>query len=281
MKTIIVATDFSDNSKNAINYAGSLAACSQAKIILFNAFQLTVHASNSLITPKGVDKLVELNAKKLKKIALETTEKYGVSVEITTKSSIVTEALEELVTQSKADLVVLGMHSNDWIDKVLGNTATALIRKAKYPILIVPENATFENINKIIFAHDPNVLLMPDNLCLIKDLAENFKAEVEILHVDTKKSRLLEEKLSVKKVNTIVEVALSEVDHYYKGIEEEHVAVGIDKEIGESHANLLVMVPHKCNSWRSFLNTSNTRTMALRTHIPLLILPSYILPGCN
>ena len=55
---------------------------------------------------------------------------------------------------------------------------------------------------------------------------------------------------------------------------EELVVDGIEREIRETKADLLVMVPHKLNFWESLFHQSTTRSMALRAHIPILVLPN-------
>lgn len=46
MKTIIAATDFSDSAANAVQFAAAIAAQTHSRLVLFNAFQLSVHATD-------------------------------------------------------------------------------------------------------------------------------------------------------------------------------------------------------------------------------------------
>ena len=68
--------------------------------------------------------------------------------------------------------------------------------------------------------------------------------------------------------------AFKDITYDFKQVEEAGVINGIEKEINEFGADLLVMVPHKLNVWESLLNQSTTRSMCLRTTIPLLVLPN-------
>jgi hypothetical protein len=62
------------------------------------------------------------------------------------------------------------------------------------------------------------------------------------------------------------------VKHSYNFLKDDEVLKGIEKGIEDHKSDLLVMAPHKEGFWDKFLNRSNTRKMALRTHIPLLSL---------
>jgi nucleotide-binding universal stress UspA family protein len=58
MITILVATDFSTIADNAVEYAAALAKQFHAKLILYNAFMIPVHAANSLINAASFQSLL-------------------------------------------------------------------------------------------------------------------------------------------------------------------------------------------------------------------------------
>jgi nucleotide-binding universal stress UspA family protein len=272
MKTIVVATDFSSNAEHAIQYACALAAYMKARIILFNAYQLPVHASNTLLPADSFVGLLEGNKDRLEEIALQLSSTYGINVEAQTEMAVVSEALEEIVRKEKADLVVMGMHTSDWGDQLFGNTTTSVIRDAKYPVLVIPNNASFSGIEKILYAFDFTCLQMGNKLDVVKDIAKSFKAEVQVFHVETSHTSTA---YALKEpVNAHLKTALGDVTHSYKEIEEVGIIEGIEKGIKDFGANLLVMVPQKLNFWKSVVRLSTTRAVVLRTQIPLLVVPN-------
>lgn len=272
MKTIIVATDFSKNANNALEYAAGLAACAHAEIVLFHAFQLPVHASNTLLSAKAYDEILTADEERLKALAKSASVRYGITVHSFIKMSSINDELDKLVADLQADLVVMGMHENDWSDKLLGNTTTAVIRQANYPVLVVPENASFAQVEKLLYAFDNSCVYVPNTLSSLKNFANNFKAEVQVFHVESPKSTLVERKENAASSIPVVEMALSEVEHCYRDVTEDDVVQAIEKGVQEFDADILVMVPHKLSFWEVLLNKSKTREMALRTHVPLLVL---------
>jgi hypothetical protein len=76
-------------------------------------------------------------------------------------------------------------------------------------------------------------------------------------------------------VNTLstAKIEIGSAAQDYKLLEVEDVISGIEKGIEQYNAHLLVMVPHRLNLWEGIMNQSVTRSMALRTQIPLLALP--------
>ena len=87
MKTILVATDFSDASRNASLYAVEMAKAFHARLILFTAYrQMSVPANESALIGASEDmgkvsqQLLELEAKAIyseKEISLEISYKEG------------------------------------------------------------------------------------------------------------------------------------------------------------------------------------------------------------
>ena len=271
MKTYIVATDFSENAGNALQYAGALAAYTNASIILFNAYTVPVHAATGLVSAAGVEELLKANDEHLSELAEPISRQYGVKITSTSKLGEIVYTIDELVAHTKADLVIMGMHAQKWSDRVFGNHTTAVIRKAQYPVLVVPPEATFLGVKKILYAFDGNKEFSPGSLSVLSDVVARFNAEVQVFHVVTPNA---ESKLEEAKVYAETQKAFKDVSYDYKNVEEAEVIKGIEKEINEFGADLLVMVPHKLNVWESLLNQSTTRSMCLRTHIPLLVLPN-------
>lgn len=274
MKTYIVANDFSENAENALEYAGALAAFTNASIILFNAYTVPVHAATGLVSATGVEELLKANNEHLSELAEPISRQYGVKITSTSKLGEIVYTIDELVAHTKADLVIMGMHAQKWSDRVFGNHTTAVIRKAQYPVLVIPPGATFLGVKKILYAFDGNQDFSPGSLSVLSDVVARFNAEVQVFHVVTPNAETKENKFEESKIYAETEKTFKDVTLDYKHVEEAGVINGIEKEINEFGADLLVMVPHKLNVWESLLNQSTTRSICLRTHIPLLILPN-------
>ena len=273
MKTIIVATDYSNTANNALQYAAHLASVIHADLVLFNAFQLPVHASNTLIAPAGIDKLVAHNENRLQALAAETARKYPIKVGWVSKISDTVDELERQVDAYHADLVVMGMESNLLEDKLFGNTTTAAIRRLKFPVLVVPNDVPFKGIDKILFACEYSYLDENNNLELLKEFAQKFNARLQVFHVETNKKEVVPMALDMLTIYAMDE-KLAGVDHAYSYTEREDIGEGITKGIQAFQADMLVMVPHKAGFLASLFKGSITRKMTLRTKVPLLVLPN-------
>lgn len=273
MKTFIVATDYSEAANNALQYAANLASVINAELILFNAFHLPVHASNSLVTPAGIDHMIEHNENRLLKLASETAQKYHIMVSAVSKMSDTIEELRYCSKAYHADLIVMGIESNLLEYKLFGNTTTAAIRNLTCPMLIVPNDVSFKSMDKILFACEYHYLNENNKLELLKKFTQKFNAKLQVFHVENKQKDVVPMALDSQVILALDDL-LDGIDHTYSYIEDDDIGKGITKGIKAYQPDLLVMVPHKAGLLESLFRSSTTRKMTLTARVPLLVLPN-------
>ncbi|HEY0177739.1 MAG TPA: universal stress protein, partial [Pedobacter sp.] len=154
MMTIIAATDYSPIAENAVTYAAEMAKYYHCRLLLFNAFKLSLHASNTILPASGIAALERSNEYHLQKEAARIAGAYSIQVDHVTSSTCVEDELKELIKMHEASLVVLGMAPESLHQELLGNTTTAAIGKMNFPVLAVPICAQFQGLKKILFASD-------------------------------------------------------------------------------------------------------------------------------
>lgn len=268
MQTIIVATDYSEEAKNAVSYAASLAKQSNSKLALFNSYRITVHAANGLITPETITKLVKENRENLQHTAARISKKYQIPVDYYTKYCQIEEGIIELAEQLRADLVVMGMRSNSLEYKLFGNTTTSVIKNAFFPVLVVPSGAVFKDPQKVLFAYDYQTI-SESAFDILKQLASRFNAEIQILHIGSTSTLTAPSKIAVQER---IEKSLVGINYSFREMDEEEIERGIIKGLNEFEADMLLMAHHKKGFWSSIFNKSRTKEMAIKVEIPLLAL---------
>ncbi len=273
MKTILVATDYSSDAQCAVLFAAKLAAYFDASLLLFNAFQLSVHVSNAIVSPSVVDHIIANNEERLSELSKELANTYEIAVKGITYASFVDEELEKLVKEHLVDLVVMGMQNGLPENKLLGNTTTTVIRKADFPVLVVPFGVEFRQIEKILFARDENAIHEEDkSIKLLKEIVEGFKADIEVFHVE-KMAVQHDDKLTEERQEDELEQVLKGTHHTYKMTNATNVGDSIVDEMKAYQPDLLVMIPHKGSFMDRLLKRSITRKMIMETRVPLLALP--------
>ena len=79
-----------------------------------------------------------------------------------------------MVNESKPDIIIMGMKGKGKSNSVFGNTVTAVARKSSIPILIIPENASYQSIDTITFATDFNTGTESDRYSLLMGIAKKI-----------------------------------------------------------------------------------------------------------
>lgn len=272
MKTILVATDYSEPASNAMNYAALLAQKTGAELILLNVYKLSIHASNSLASNSSIEHLIKKSEGQLIELALETEDRYKIKVGYELGQDDTIDSLKAYIDTHSVDLVVMGIESNLIEYKWFGNTTTAAIGLMKFPLLVVPNDIPFNGIDRIMYACEPSYLKDNCELGTLKYFVKEFDAKLEVFHVlpnDADKAN--KEKLETEKV---MDRILLDVKHTYRYVSNSKVDDGIVEGLEEVPADLLVMIPHRPTFFESLFKGSQTNQMTVKTRIPLLVIPN-------
>jgi nucleotide-binding universal stress UspA family protein len=140
-KTILFATDFSESSDYAFQYAYSLAK-------KFNARLLVVHVINEPVDLRGfyvphisfekLEEEIEEGAQKMMEKFCRTHIRDYDNYESFIVPGIPYDEIIKKATENSADLIVLGTHGRTGLDHVLfGSTAEKVVRKSDVPVMTI------------------------------------------------------------------------------------------------------------------------------------------------
>jgi nucleotide-binding universal stress UspA family protein len=281
MKTIIVATDFSRPANNALEYGAAIARQAGARLVLVNTFHIpapvryTLYPSLKKALP-DVQEMITEHKVRLDQMADLVKSSYGIEVETFTATSELPAALDDLVGNYQADMVVMGMRGQSVGRDIFGSNTLSVLREASFPLLIVPTEARYHGFERVLFACHWAGLPMLNRLPVLKNLAMLYKATVQVVHVSREELVKKTTPVRVSEKERIVHSVFEGVEHRYKEIKADDVIKGIEMGVNDLKADLLVMIPDRPNFWDIILRKSNTRHMALRTNIPLLVLPAHV-----
>lgn len=142
MKTILAPIDFSPVTSRVLDEAARLATAFGGRVVLFHAARVP-----QAVAEYGIDfgSLTELRTsmektadRQLKEIT-EQLRQRGVAAESRRLTGAPTPEILEQAATLPADYIVMGSHGHTAIyDLVIGSTASAVIKRASCPIIIVP-----------------------------------------------------------------------------------------------------------------------------------------------
>jgi nucleotide-binding universal stress UspA family protein len=183
-KNILLATDFSDASEKAFNYATTIARLHGSKIYV-------VH----VIPPEPTYFIPELPVDRQRREAerhmaslVSRSELKQIAHETVLRAGSIWNVLSAVIRQDNIELVVLGTHGRGGLKKlVLGSVAEEVVRRAGCPVITVGPHidvslSTPGEFHRILFATDfhPASSKALDYALL---LANQFRAQLILLHV--------------------------------------------------------------------------------------------------
>jgi nucleotide-binding universal stress UspA family protein len=270
MKTILVPTDYSDASRNALHYAMELAKLSKAKILLFHAYQIPLPTGDipvMLISPAELEKE---NVDRIKKLEKELAKKYSdeIKVEHMVRAGFVSDEIVASAHEKKADLIVMGIKGESKLSRVLiGSNTVTVIHKSKTPVLAIPEGCKYKKPEKMLLAYDYRIKVSKDILGLLKNFTGLFKAKLLVLDM-VKPVEVPVYENAVAGLS--IESSLKDIDHSLYFPEGEDLVAEINSFVGNYKADWVVMIPHQHKFLSGLFHKSNTKQMAFHTHVPLL-----------
>lgn len=269
MKTIIVATDFSLEADNAMLYLAEAAAEHGFRIVLFNLYNVSIHAQNARVSSQSINDIFHRRETKIQDVAKSLLSVYKIKVSTHVASGDFYEELKRCITNEKADLVTMGMAQKSLEQDLLGNTTTAALHRLKFPVLAIPSTAQYKGIKNILFACDITRGVHVSILENVKKVASQFGAGVEVFLVRKRIEEISEEPIEMK----VIKEGLSGIRYYFRNVASIQIIDAIHTEVKQMEADLLIMVPHKYGFWDSLVHRSKTRVMASESSVPLLSLP--------
>jgi nucleotide-binding universal stress UspA family protein len=140
IKTILVPTDFSDCSQEAMDYATSLAQGFHARIIFLHVMEPPVYGLDFTLTPYEVPAEMKQKLKDSIKRSVEETKKLNVDAEGYFVLGVPYAEIVKAAKKHEADLIVMGTHGRTGLSHFwIGSTAERVIQNAGCPVLTVKE----------------------------------------------------------------------------------------------------------------------------------------------
>ncbi|MBK8501869.1 MAG: universal stress protein [Saprospiraceae bacterium] len=262
MYKIIVPTDFSGVSKNALLYSVSLINNVGGHISLVNFYTVPNVTGHQKLMEQMVRDGVE---KEMEKLVVVTTQWIGQGETIDSRV-IRGQCAEGLVKWGKEDdydMIIMGSQgSSNKMKLILGSTAKTVVNKVDLPTLIVPPMAKYQAIRNVVLADDGD--LQESNLRFIAKLGLETQGHLYILNVG-------EIKIQKEIIDQYGKI-LKDFSYSFHNIEGDDVLNSMNYFTEEVDADLLVMTKRRKSFFQKIFGISHTDLELFRTSIPLLIL---------
>lgn len=278
MKTILLPTDFSPNSINAMNFAIATFKETPCKFVLLHVHTAASFVSDDLMTLGSSSSIYQtLIAQSKAALAdLETKLQKESKSNLHEFSSIVdydnfVDAVNQACKDQGVSLVVLGTKGASGLESaIFGSNTVHLMERSNYPILAVPEKFTGSLINRWAIGLDFEIPVSKSEFKALLDLTTMTNALVDIIYVKQNEDPLTPEQLKNKSaVAKIFENTNSEFITLFSPKVLEAIANYCD----EHQCDAIALINKRRNFFYRLIRKDEIQKFGYQIKRPLLVMP--------
>jgi nucleotide-binding universal stress UspA family protein len=281
MKNILLPTDFSKASLNAIEYAVQLFKDEDCLFYVLNTYEpvalysATTYGMDPALNTDIGEIFKQTSEKKVQKIIDDVASKYpdtkhdfqGVS-----SFNMLTAEVEELVEDYAIDVIIMGTNGASGLKEVfIGSQTMHVIKDSKTPVIGVPAGYSYRSPKDILFTTDFKTDTHQKGLALLEELCSKNTSRLIFLNV-FQGENLTEKQIKNKHDLGALFKRDAHITQIVKGVE----VLDAMEEFQSKHSiELLVLVHNKHNFFENLLFTPLVQKIVHHSDIPFLILPHH------
>lgn len=157
MKRILIPTDFSTFSDEALKVAAQIARKHNSEIILLHMLEFPHQSSDAIGSGKTIPEIMLFKNKALSNLEKLMDSEYlkGINVSQAIELKKVHDGVLDSCEKNNIDLIVMGSHGTSGFDELLvGSNAEKVVRLSKVPVLVVKKEAKEFKAKNFVFASD-------------------------------------------------------------------------------------------------------------------------------
>lgn len=269
MKTIVLATDFSDNARHAAFFAARLAYEQRARLTLFHVFHLWPdNPAKTGNFPLSVKAMHESSQKSLEHLARAISNEIGskLPIDCVAEEGHIMNAIRSVTTRKQADLLVMStVGTAPKSTQLLGSIATGMVAETDVPLLLIPPSAGYAGLKNAVLcidlSHPPNAIAFGK----AAGFAKAFGCVLNVLCMSSKPNDA-----DTQRQAGLIRRLLNQQPHTLTIESGEKV---YDTTLAFAHANkadLIMMLPQPHNWLWKLINEGETQHLARLTDLPLL-----------
>ncbi|WP_299667832.1 universal stress protein [uncultured Polaribacter sp.] len=277
MKNILLPTDFSENSWNAIAYAINFYKHDVCTFYVLNVGGFkNIVLDSPYIPDSNVLEQAYINPSKiklrkiLKRISREFPANKKHKFYILAEYSYLIDSLRKHVKEKKIDMIVMGTKGASGLkEKIVGSNAGDVITKVACTTLIVPENTKFKALKEIAF---PTDFVEHFNIQVLEPLfevIENKGVALRVVHIHKQEVLLNNDQQNNK---NLLKDLFYNYNYSFHTLTNEKFEDAVQCFVESRGIDMIVMVAKNLNYFQQLFFHSNAEKISYHTNVPFLVL---------
>ena len=278
MKNILIPTDFSDNSWNAIVYGLSFFRKIRCNFYLLHvspyesaAAGISRQSGDTFFDQKpkfSVQERFQHLLKKIEKLPLNTKHQF-----FTIREYIFfVDSIRKQVDKKSIDFILMGTRGASGLKgKTVGSNTGDVITKVKCPILVIPEKARYTRPKEIVFPTDYHMYYKSKVLHSLTEVLKMNDAALRILHIAGKEKELTNLQKQHKDFLDS-HLASDEITHSFHFLSNPSIEEALQCFIESREIDMITMIAKNLNFFQRILFHPTVEKISYHTEIPFLVL---------
>jgi nucleotide-binding universal stress UspA family protein len=279
MKHILLPTDFSDNSWNAIEYAICFYEKMSCHFYLLHV-DIPITIGSPSFSIYGIESnMVDTNymtsyKSRLKRLLNRISKQFPKNKHhkffTLSDSGSFIETIRRHVQERNIDTIIMGTKGATGLKKLLiGSNASDVITKVKCTTLIVPENAKYTPIKEVAFPTDYSLSYEIGHLQPIAEILERYDATLHILHISKKAETFTVTQQGNKEF--LEEYFVQQPLNFHQ-LTSSKTEEAIQFFVESRNITIIAMVAKNLNYSQQILFHSKIKNISYHTDIPFLVM---------
>jgi len=270
MAKTIVVTNFSESSRNALEYACQFLNNPTTSVLLLNVFSFPGLLTGDAIAIAAMSETLANDERKLQEEYEWVKENYpGINIQAEMVTGVFLDELYAKAVEENTVLIIMGAGGNytellSWDS----NIVDAFI-DLNIPVLVVPSSVSYQPVKKIAFALNYYRKTLQAPVSMIKRLVHFTKAQLYVINV-VSPEEIVDE--TAREYKRILQESLEEVSPTYHEPEFKNVFTTIDKFTAEENIDMLIVIPTRHGLWHKIFQQDHTKGLVNLNHVPVLSL---------
>lgn len=268
MMNILLPTDFSENSKNAVAYALEFFRDTPCTFHLLHVasprFEPLNYGHTSM--PENIKERFDDLLKWVNNIKVNQNHHFSICY----KMRYFIEAIREKVTEKNIDLILMGTKGvSNQKEIILGKNTSDVVMKVKCPTLAISENAVFRPHKEILFPTDYKIRYSAKMLESLKNITRLSNTSIKILELFSNENEPTVDQITNRdSLKNSLKPEMPETQTYYTQKDPD------PKYLFRTNRNvdMIVMAAKNLNLCQKLLKDHNNHQIPFIRKLPLLIL---------
>ncbi len=277
MKNILIPTDFSENSQNAIRYA-----LEYFSNVAVNFYMLHVSLPNARYREKQPETLfggtAQADAGHSARMLLDEEVKNcqllsknpGHQFFPIEENVMLVEAIRKQLAEYEIDTIVMGTSGGSAVNQgEIGSNTYEVITKVKCPVMVIPENARFRGIKNLAFVTDYNCIYRNKVISRLSQALHLHQSPLRVLHIRPQNSSLTPAQVDNK---GFLHYFFKDIKHSFHFLENTELEVGIQDFVDTWEISMIGIPAKNLNFIQRLMLRPATNTNNYHSDIPFLVL---------